>query len=51
MIDIMVNVIYEQLIDLLDDIELYDFECEGGPLVNCVEWIGLRELVNDLYRE
>lgn len=23
----------------------YDFQCEGGPLKNCVEWIRLKEVV------
>jgi hypothetical protein len=27
---------------LLNSIEAYGFECEGGPLQNCAEWIELR---------
>lgn len=23
----------------------YDFQCEAGPLKNCVEWIELRRLI------
>lgn len=28
---------------LLDRIEAYGFECEAGPLKNCVEWIELKK--------
>lgn len=41
----------DTILYLLDDIELYNFECEGGPLVNCVEWIELKRIINDLLGE
>lgn len=31
--------------ELLKSIERYDFECEGGPLVNCAEWMTLKRFV------
>lgn len=31
---------------LIEKIETYGFECEGGPLTNCVQWIQLKEIVN-----
>lgn len=50
----------EEAIELIDDlmaergkmrelatkIDAYDFECEGGPMKNCVEWIALKESLN-----
>ena len=33
---------------LVEDIERYDFECEGGLLVNAAPWRRLRELVEGL---
>ena len=31
--------------NLIDSIESYNFECEGGPLRCCDEWIQLKQLV------
>lgn len=31
---------------LCERIELYGFQCEGGPLRNCVEWQDLRKLLD-----
>jgi hypothetical protein len=34
--------------NLLEKIESYKFECEGGPLNNCIDWIELKtKIVND----
>ena len=30
---------------LVKKIESYDFECEAGPLKNCLSWIELQQLV------
>lgn len=32
--------------ELATKIDAYDFECEGGPMKNCVEWIALKESLN-----
>ena len=31
---------------LIDKIDTYDFECQGGVLKNCTQWIALKELIN-----
>ena len=28
----------KKLIDLADKLDAYGFECEAGPLINCVDW-------------
>jgi hypothetical protein len=33
---------------LLDGLKDYHFECEGGPLENCLEFLELEEIVNIL---
>lgn len=33
-----------KLIDRLEN--LYDFECEGGSLKNCVDWIQLKDKIS-----
>ena len=44
------------LSNLLEKIESYEFECKGGPLINCIDWIELKEKIannrstNDDYR-
>ena len=38
----------QRAIELCDRLEInYDFECEGGPLKNCVEWRDLRKILSD----
>lgn len=32
--------------ELVCKIDGYGFECEGGPLENCLEWIELRGIAN-----
>jgi hypothetical protein len=32
--------------ELLDAIEEYGFECEGGPLFSCVEYVELRKRID-----
>jgi len=34
--------------DLLKNLERYNFECEAGPLKNCVEWKILRSEITAL---
>jgi hypothetical protein len=29
---------------LMEEIEKYGFECEAGPLDNCIQWQKLKEL-------
>lgn len=37
---------------LVDKIEtLYDFECEAGPLTNCLEWVQLKQEIAALRQE
>ena len=33
---------------LLNSIEAYGFESEGGPLQNCAEWVELKRRLNQL---
>lgn len=33
--------------DLLDRLEAYGFECEAGPLENCVDWQELKRRLID----
>lgn len=37
----------KQLQVLIDKIKTYKFECEGGALENCEEFITLQKLIND----
>ena len=42
--------------NLIEKIESYEFECKGGPLINCIDWIELKKEIlnsgsnNDDYR-
>lgn len=35
------------LTQLLDHLESYDFECQGGPLKNCVDWHRIKAAVSE----
>lgn len=42
------DITVQALIDQLEN--YYDFQCEGGPLRNCVEWRQLKARIADLER-
>ncbi len=31
------------LFQLAENLETYEFECQGGPLKNCVDWLRIKE--------
>jgi hypothetical protein len=35
----------QKIHDLIAAIKRYDFECQGGPLRNCVQWRELQRLL------
>ncbi len=36
------------LAELADHLESYDFECEGGPLKNCVDWMRIKTFLKQV---
>ena len=38
----------KKLVNLVDKLEAYNFQCEGGPLQNCVDWQQLRKDVAEI---
>lgn len=37
--DSIIDVIQKEI----DNIEGYGFQCEGGPLINCIDWMNLKK--------
>jgi hypothetical protein len=38
----------ERVKELIDYIDLYDFECVGGSLKLCVDWIEIKSIIETL---
>ena len=41
----------DEIEPLFERVESYGFECEAGPLKNCVEWIELKRRVAEADRQ
>lgn len=37
-----------EILELISRIDEYDFECEDGPMKNCVEWVALKKMMEAL---
>jgi len=43
--------ISKTLQEMFDALESYNFECDGGHLINCIDYQNLKQLVIDLERD